>query len=168
MKKAIKFLVLTLVCVFSTQSWAGTQDDYKFHGMFLLNFVKYIQWPNPSGEFVIGVLGDNSIMADLERASVGRRTSDGRSIVVKRFSSSERLTDCQMLYVSEPQSKDLNDVVMRLGDKALIISVKDGLIRKGSAINFVIREGKWRFEINEKAAEKAKVKIGVELSRLAV
>lgn len=168
MKNAVKLNVSILFLVCGFCSWANAQDDYKFHCMFILNFAKYIQWSNTSSEFVIGVLGDGSVMPDLERAASSRMVN-GRSIVVKRFSSSERVTpDCQMLYIDAAQSDDLNDVIIRFGEKILIVTAKNGLINKGSAINFVIKDGKWRFEINEKAAEKAKVKIGVELSRLGV
>jgi hypothetical protein len=167
MKKKTTLIALMLVCSLGLSN-AGTQDEYKFHGMFILNFLRYIQWSDASQEFVIGILGDASVMPDLER-SAATRMVNGKKIVIRRFSRALDLSEeCKLVYIPIEKSDELAQVVSFVGNKSLIVTAKDGLRQKGSCINFVIKEGKWRFEINEAAAEKARLKISSELSRLAM
>jgi hypothetical protein len=169
MKKYILSLVLIVATASSGVFATGVlNDDYKFHGMFVMNFLKYVQWQSSSPEIVVAILGDESVMPDMERATNGRQIN-GKRVVVRRFGKASELSpDCQAVYIPANKSGELSQVVQSVGSSALIITAKDGLIRKGSCINLIIKDGKWRFEISEEAAEKAHIKISNELSKLAI
>ncbi|SFB72129.1 protein of unknown function [Flexibacter flexilis DSM 6793] len=166
----MKKIILSILILFhGVVSISYAQDDYKFHSMFVMNFLKYIQWPESSAqpEFVIGVLGNETVMPDLERIA-STRYVNGKKIIVKRFSDVSKVSDCQLLYIPTPKSNELAEAIKQVGAGTLIVTAKDGLAQKGSCINFVVRDGKWRFEINEHATGKAKLKVSGELSRLAI
>jgi hypothetical protein len=50
----------------------------------------------------------------------------------------------------------------------LIITEKSGLAQKGSSINFIMQDNKWKFELNEAATQSAGLKVSRELSKLAI
>ena len=135
---------------------AGTtihaQDmDYRIHSVFLYNFTKYVQWPAAaqSGDFVIGVVGDSPIYDELTKITNGKMAG-GQKITVKRFRSADAIETCHMLFV--PSSANFDKVQAKTAGKpVLLITEKAGLSQKGSAINFVVRDNKWRFELNENA-----------------
>jgi hypothetical protein len=52
--------------------------------------------------------------------------------------------------------------------KALLVSEKDGMARKGADISFFIKEEKLKFEINKNVIENKGLKIATELLKLAV
>lgn len=164
-----KIILSVLILLHGLVSISYAQDDYKFHSMFVMNFLKYIQWPESGSqsEFVIGVLGNETVMPDLERIA-STRFVNGKKITVKRFHDVNKVPDCHLLYVPTPKSNELAEIVKQVGTGTLIVTAKDGLAQKGSCINFVVRDGKWRFEINEHATDKAKLKVSGELSRLAI
>jgi len=136
----------------------------------MYNFTKYIQWPSSyqSGEFTIGVLGDSPIVEHL--VSMAKVKSAGaQQFQIKIFNNISDIEDCHILFIPDEKSADLKKVNKKLQGKAtLLISESDGLANEGSHINFVQIEGKWKFELNQAAAESANLKVSNELSRLAI
>jgi hypothetical protein len=169
----MKRLLYTVVIIFL---WAGSfssvqaQSDYRFHSVFMYNFTKYIQWPSSaqSGDFVIGVIGNCPIQGELEKMATNK-TVGSQKIVVKKFKNVSELSNCQMLFIPSADSRDFEAALEKLrGKSTLILTEKDGLGQKGSGINFVLIDGKWRFELNENATGSAGLKVSKELSKLAI
>jgi hypothetical protein len=160
-------IVLALVSM-SSPGKAQSSNDYKFHSVFMYNFTKYIQWPSNSGDFVIGVLGNSGIYADLERL-VQNRTVGSQKIVVKKFSSAASVESCNMLFIPSSQSKNLDELKERAKrENILLVTESPGMAQKGSNINFVLKDGKWKFELNEQATKDAGIRVSSELMKLAI
>ncbi|SFC26071.1 protein of unknown function [Flexibacter flexilis DSM 6793] len=165
MKKHLQ-IIFTII-LFSFNSYAQN-SDHKFHSVFIMNFIKYIQWPNVNSDFVIGVLGNADIVEELER-SVANKNVSGQKIIVKTFDKVSDIDNCQVLYIPQGKSKLLADVITKVsGKNTLIITEKSGLADKGSGINFVLKDGRWKFELNKDATEKAGLKVSSDLLRLAI
>lgn len=156
-----------MLFVFANRVWAQ-EADYRIHAVFLYNFTKYVQWPNSSqsGDFVIGVVGNSPIYDELMKITDGKMAGS-QKIVVTRFKSAEAITNCQMLFVSSHVNFE-SIQAKTAGKPVLLITEKAGLAQKGSNINFVIKENKWRFELNENATRNAGLKISAELAKLAI
>src|SRR4028119_2478204 len=89
MKRTILLLFLMGIGLAnSVRTLAQTPSDYKYHSVFIYNFIKYIQWPSSaqSGDFVIGVLGSSGIIPELEKMA-STKTVGSQKIVVRRFNS---------------------------------------------------------------------------------
>ncbi|MES2730805.1 MAG: YfiR family protein [Bacteroidota bacterium] len=146
------------------------QSDYRFHSVFMYNFTKYIQWPASaqSGDFVIGVLGNSAIIIELEKMATNKLVGS-QKIHIKKFKNVAEVTNCQMLFIPSTDSRDFESALEKLkGKSTLVLTEKNGLGQKGSGINFVLVEGKWRFELNEQATQSAGLKVSKELTRLAI
>jgi hypothetical protein len=143
--------------------------DYRFHSIFIYNFTKYIQWPasQQSADFVIGVFGNSPISEELEKIT-SNKTVGTQKIVIKRFRNLSEVSDCHILFISSNGSNNFEAVQEKLkGKSTLLITEKSGLIEKGSCINFVLQDNKWRFQLNEAAAQNAGLKISKELAQMA-
>lgn len=163
--KSVLAAFLVLICLS-----AKAQDNYKFHSVYMYTFSKYIQWPSgyQSGDFVIGVLGDSPVIEHLEKLAQ-ERTVGSQKLVITKFSSTEAISKCHMLFIPDHQSGELEKVLTKLeGRSTLIISETPGLAKKGSSINFVLVDGKWKFELNKASTEKLNLKVSAELTRLAL
>jgi len=168
MKKASVVLIGALMMIMSFQSaWAQKE---KFHSIFIYNFSKYVKWPDDqsSGKFVIGVFGSSSIMKDLE-AMASNKKVNGVSIEVKQFNSTTGIGECNILYVSASESEKIAEVIRATSSKpVLLVTDKPGLAKKGAAINFVEKEGKVKFELNQQNAESRGLKVSGSLTSLAI
>ena len=168
--KKFTFLLGMALALLLTHSQAFAQSDYKFHTVFIYNFTKYIQWPdaNGSGNFVIGVVGESGITDALKGMAANKKVN-GRPIEVKVFKSAAEVANCHMVYLPDNQSGELGTLRSNLASKpTLIITERSGLAKKGSDINFVMEGGRWKFEINQAAADMHKLKISQELTKFAV
>lgn len=168
MKKASVLLLGLFIMIASFQpAWAQKE---KYHSMFIYNISKYVKWPEARefGKFVIGVLGTSAIQKDLISMAVTRKVN-GMSIEIKQFNIVSEISDCHILYVSASESGLLDQVLLKMKSKpVLIITDKPGLAKKGAAINFVEVEGKVKFELNQKNAEVQGLKVAGSLASLAI
>jgi hypothetical protein len=167
MKKTLVFFALFFTATLASHA----QADYRFHSIFIYNFTKYIQWPaaQQSGDFVIGVLGNSTSVIDELTKVTANKTVGTQKIVVKKFKSAAEAGDCHILFIPSSGSHNFDDVQSKLkGKPTLVITEKTGLAQKGSGINFIMQDNKWKFELNEAATQSAGLKVSRELSQLAI
>ncbi len=165
-----KKIIILVVLFFSLSTISKAQDVHKFQSIFIYNFSKFIQWPAEyeNGEFVIGVLGDSPITKHLESMASVKKVR-GQKFVIKKFSSVDKITKCHMLYIPSNKSASLQKCLAGVGNNAtLIITDKPGLAENGSGINFLIVDGKPKFELNKTSTTKHKLKVSTQLSKLAI
>lgn len=145
-------------------------QDYKFHSVFIYNFTKYIQWPDSyrSGDFVIGVLGNSPISQSLEKMAANKTVGQQKFKIVK-FNTLDEVSKCHIVFIPNDKSHLLDKMLEKIsGQPTLVITERPGLAAKGSSINFILEDGRWKFELNQKAAAKSNLKISGELVKFAI
>ena len=138
--------------------------------MFIYNFTKYIEWPSSyqNGNFVIGVFGDSPVIENLEKMASVKKVG-AQPIQVVKFNSVPEISKCHILFVPAGKSKELEEILIKTGNQAtLVITEKPGLAKKGSAINFVLVNGRWKFEINNSVTASSNLKVSSELLKMAI
>ena len=167
MKRAI--LIIFLGLIFNTTSFAQKE---KYESLFIYNFTKYIKWPDSynQGKFVIGVLGNSSIYQSLnEMAESKKKTSSGSNLEVIKYSSITDIGECNILFVSENMINKIDEIDGgTTGKPILIITDSPGMANKGSVINFIEKDGKIKFELNEAKAEMRNLIVSGSLTTLAI
>jgi hypothetical protein len=171
MKKVTQFL-LGLWALVSVVNFAYAQDRpmHEVHSMMVYNFIKYIEWPSDakSGEFVIGVVGDNNVYTTLEKW-YGGKDKMGQKIVIKKYNSAAEVDKCHLVYVASSKSNDFDALKSKLsGTSTLIVTDKKGLAEKGSGINFKMEGNKLKFEMNQASIESANLKVSGQLTSMAI
>ena len=164
------FIQFSLVFLLLSNGLTAGAQDYKFHPIFMYNFTKYIEWPESykSGEFVIGVVGNSPIVEHLT-AMAKVKSAGAQQFEIRIFNDVSEISDCHILFIPESSSSQINKINKKISGKpTLVISEGSGLAEQGSHINFVMVDGKWKFELNQSAAESANLKVSNELSRLAI
>jgi hypothetical protein len=142
----------------------------KVQAYFIYNFSRMIKWPAnySQGDFVIGVLGNSQSYQKLVELTINKKVGM-QTIAVKKFSTTGEITNCHILLISSDCSSKINEVNQRLADKhTLIISESDGLIKQGSAIDFLIVDNKLRFKMNVENAEKYNLIVSKSLLDMAM
>jgi hypothetical protein len=161
------FLILFLVS-FQFQNGIGQTVDYSVRANIIYHFTKYVNWPefNSNSDFVIGVMGNTSVVDELKKVTTGKYLGNHK-IVVKSFSATEFSFDCNILFISEAKSSFLKKVLtMTEGKAILIVTEEEGLSLKGSCINFVIDDDKTKLEFNTGNIIKRNLRIANELLAL--
>ena len=162
------FLSLCLATL--AHSVLAQTSSYKLHPVFIFSFTRYIQWPDGynTGDFEIKVLGDSPIVEELNAMAKVKKAGD-RTIKVTKIKTTGEIGQCNILFVPQAQSESVADALQKLGTKpTLIITEEPGMGGKGSDINFISRDGKLAFELNQAGVNKKGLKVSTELTRLAI
>jgi hypothetical protein len=164
MKKCV-FLVLLAIT-----SQLGYTQTYKLHSVYIYGFTRYVIWPEgfTTGDFEILVLGDSPILDELKILAQAKKVGD-RSIKITKINSVAEIKKCNILFLPASQSMHFNDVMGKVNSKPiLLITEEPGLGAKGSDINFIMKDGKLAFELNQTAASKHNLKISNTLTSMAI
>jgi len=148
---------------------AQTPTEYQLKAAVIYNFPKFVDWPDadPNLPIVIGILGDDPFGHDIDR-TINGKTANGRALVIKRFSSLQSLTACQILFVSSSQRGNLRQIfAMASSVGALTVGESDHFAEAGGMIHLTMVNSKVRLVINQAAAERAGLKISAKLLSLA-
>ncbi len=171
--KVTRILLVAVVCIlgsFSITQAQGDRPEHELHSMMIYNFLKYIQWPGDlnSGDFTIGVLGDDDVFNTLTKWYGGKVRGD-KKFTIKKFNSPDDITDCQLIYVGKSASSKFSSVLSKIENTStLTVTRKKGLGAQGSCINFRIIDNRLKFELNQSAIEKSKLKTARQLTSMAI
>ena len=134
-----------------------------------MNFTKLIEWPASyrEGNFIVGVIGDSPLYAELVKMAKTKKVAN-TPLEIKRFSTVNDISKCHIIFVSENKSQEINSVVKKVKpNSTLIITTKQGLVDKGSGINFIVKNNRQKFELNKQNVERYKLKVSSNLEALA-
>ena len=162
-RKVAFFLAALILAAFKP----GTEgNEYQIKAMFVFNFTKYVEWPQPqsSDVFSIGVVGESDITDPLERIAAQKKVGEQR-IVIKNLSPEDD-DYCNIVIVSRSRLNKLEQVEKKYAGKGVLIISDES--PRSAAINLVTRDNKIRFEINQSLAKSGGVKISSQLISLAV
>lgn len=170
MNKFTGILIATFLWIsIGTASFANTENpESKIKTVFVFNFTKYIQWSNEGQEFIIGVVGGDDETLTAFRSMADQKSISSKKITIKEIDNTTDYASCNIIYITESKSSKLVEVKSKNLKNILIVTEKAGMAEKGSGINFVKKDGKLRFELNEKEVEKCGLKVSSQLKGLAI
>lgn len=165
MKRTSLLLLLTVAFT------SGFSQSHKYQSVFIYSFTRYVQWPESynQGDFEIMVLGESPILDELKAMAASKKVQGDRQIKVTRIGSTNEIRKCNILYVPAGRSDQLEGVLAKVNNQSiLVITEEAGLGVRGSDINFIMKDGKLAFELNQAAVNRKNLKVSIELTRLAL
>jgi YfiR/HmsC-like len=150
---------------------ADPYGEEEVEAAFLYRFAGYVEWPPEalsSPEFTIAVLGDDTIVQELQRI-LPQHQLKNHPAQVRRIRRIEELGESQMLFVGPQYNDELRSVIARIPDRpVLVVTASDHGLDAGSCVNFLFIDRRVRFEVSTTAAEHVGLKISAELLSVAV
>jgi len=168
-------LVISLLTTSKTNA-AGlpVAEEYQVKAVFLFNFSSFITWPStaftsPNAPFLICILGQDPFQTELDLTVEGEKTAN-RPVLVRRMNTLNETDHCQILFVSQSQSSQLNNILTYLKyQRRPILTVSDieGFVKQGGLIEFFKHGKKVRFMIDHEAAKKMNLSVSGNLLSIA-
>ena len=144
--------------------------EFELKATFIHHFTRYIQWPQAEGleSFDIGILGQSEIAKPLEEIAK-KKTVKNIKIAIKYLDNIDDLQECEIVFVPASRREELDRILRNIGDKNILtISDTNGFAQRGIAINFIIVQGKMKFELNTRAIERSGLIVSSQLQKLAI
>ena len=138
--------------------------------MYFFAFSRYVICPEDynKGDFEILVLGESQLIEELKALSAAKKVGD-RPIKVTKINSISEIRKSNMIFVPIGRSAELAEVISKVNNQpTLIITEEAGLGAKGSHINFIQKDGKLAFELNQASTTKNNLKVSSMLTSMAI
>jgi len=158
--------------VFPVKGQENGFTEYHVKALFLYNFGKYVVWPeqafaDTNTPITIGVIGKDDFGDDLIQAVKGKSIC-GHLFAIRHLSAGDDVQGCQILFVSKSESPRVGDILAKVGTLPVLTVGEDpAFAANGGMINFVLKDGNVRLEINLMSANKAGLKISSKLLAVA-
>jgi serine phosphatase RsbU (regulator of sigma subunit) len=151
-KQAITVLLLAMV---SFHLKAQDGFDNPSRARYILDISKYVSWKDSSSfnQFSIGILSqDSGLYRALSILTKKEPLLHGKPIVIKQFADVLSLSPTQVLYLNKAEGIDIHLAMSKIRNKQTLL-ISENFEFHQSMINFIVLNGKKRFEINEKRME---------------
>ena len=163
MKKLLCILAGTLLWL-SIPQQCEAQAISKYQAVFIYNFTKYLEWPTPKQPLVVGVMGNSSVLLELERSAKAK----GNSFKVIKVATMDEVDRCDMIFLPKEQSRNFSLVAEKTRGKSILIVTEDAdLAPKGAHISFYVENDKLRFIINQEATAARDIRVSSSLLTMA-
>ena len=151
---------------------AGTESlEYAVKANYLYKFAPFVEWPDrafpsPTSPFNICVVGEDPFGKGLDDAVQGQRVGE-RPISVRRAPAAGPGMNCQILFASKSTAQSAADTLRAVAGAPVLTVTDQSHGVSGGMIQFVMRDGRVKFEINAAAAEASGLQISSKLLGLA-
>lgn len=179
-RRAIVFLFAALLAMgtaFAPPSRAQEATPTEVKAAFLLNFLRYTQWPDPavgrSAPLRVVVLGSRRFASSL-RALLGQHTAAGVRVEVLRFGPKEphqrvreAMASAHAVFVEQGWS-DADALMAPLaGQPVLTVGDAPGFAREGGMLGLVQQGSRIVFDANPRAIQDSGLQVSAKVLKLA-
>jgi hypothetical protein len=172
----VKLVVLGVLCMAvlpgATVAAEAESMEYAVKAAFLSKFGLYVQWPDrvfssPSSAVNLCIIGEDPFGATLDEAVSGQRIG-GRAIVIRRLKTVGRESGCHILYIGGTETHPPSQIIaaVRGGSVLTVTDTREPGVM--GIVNFVIKDNRVRFEIDDEAAAQNGLAISSKLLSLAL
>jgi hypothetical protein len=131
---------------------------------YLFRFISYVEWPPLAlpaapAPIVIGVLGSEAVASELPAVLAGRNIN-GQEVVARALPATSSLDGVNVLFVG--RGADADKALDRLGRRPVLV-VTESIVEPGGMLNFIVVDGRVRFEAAPALAEAVGLKLGARL-----
>lgn len=170
MLRLIKISFLSLVAMMFVSFIQPTKDiNLRVKAVYVYKFAQYVDWPKEfkTGDFIIGVLGDEKLYNEMQ-TTYSNKMIGNQTIKIKKYDAVANVEQCHILFISEKNSDKVSELAKKFKSKStLIVSEKEGKMKDGAIINFVMRDTKLKYEVSKTNATKHKLTVGQSLTSIA-
>lgn len=163
---ASKMALAVSLALAMPSTFGEVTSESQLKAAYLVNFLKYVEWPGTRTTVSICLFGRDSLGPYL--AGYEGRQIAGRELRIRKVSSPEQLADCQELFIPETEEARTS-AVLRWVDRQAILTVSDSdtFARDGGAIALIRSDGRLQFDVNSDALTRANLKANSQMLRLA-
>ena len=150
MRHLISTLFLLLLSI-GTYAQSSDHFDNTSRAVYVLDMAKYIDWPvtDDSTHFRVGVLEHDSLLYQSMLAeAVNRKEIHAKKITVHLFHSEDSIHNIDIIYFNKSNGFDISKVFEMIGGKPILM-ITEGYPYHMSMINFIVINGRKRYEVNK-------------------
>ena len=169
--RALRWRTLALLAALAALALppASTQerDERTVRVAYLYSLIKFVDWPTPQNDLLIGYVGSQATGETLLKSLDGRK-SDARTLHVVLSPSDDMLEKCEIVYFGDATPENIRKTLAKVdGRPVLTLGETDSFPRRGGMIGLVKDEDHIEIVVNLQSAQRSGVKISSRVLNLA-
>ena len=172
MPMVARLLQIVAACMMLAGAPANAQNptEYDVKAAFLLNFTKFVEWPesvfeSPSAPFRICIVGEDPFGETLDKMVEGEKVASHK-LVVDRLKRGSSAGGCEVAFYTKAD-RNAAQSIAREAPHVLTVGETDEFLHEGGVIRFVLDHNRVRFDVSQAAARKAELKVSSKLLNVA-
>lgn len=163
---------LALYAGLSQPTRAGDASlEYAVKANYLYKFTPFVEWPpaafeTPASPFNLCVAGHDPFGAAMERVVRDRRVGD-HPVMLIRLPIVAKGAACHMLFLGRSRVQTPQQMLAAVAGQPILTVADQGLSAKGAMVQFVLVDGRVRFEIRPDAVQAAGLNLSSKLLALS-
>lgn len=169
--RCLPCLPVFLCLIFQSLPSHAEPGEYQIKTAMIYNMIRFMDWPEDTlpastTQFMICVAGKGGLGAEVDGLQ-GKQVK-GKTITVRPSSPSGGASGCQVLVLGDLDKTTTASLLERTRSSS-VVTVADSadFARSGGTVGFILQNGKVRFEINQSAAQRHRIRISAQLLKLA-
>jgi serine phosphatase RsbU (regulator of sigma subunit)/uncharacterized protein YegP (UPF0339 family) len=163
--------IITFLFFFTVNSSGQSGFNNPTRALYIFDLAKYIDYGpgfQDSSDFKIGVLlGDYDLIYELGLLAKTRTRIQDKPVIIVGFRNISSITHTQVLYLNKNAGFSIDQVKARIaGHQTMLIS--EGYEFRESMMNFIVVNGRPRYDINEDMVRAAGMSVPQEVLLMAV
>ena len=162
---------VVMLCASLASIRAQSALEYDVKAALLLNFARYIEWPDTAFESVrspidVCVLSPSPFGEALERTLAGE-TIANRSLSARTIKGVSDSAGCHLLFIPSGAESRASALIRQGGPHTVTVGESRRFADMGGAVNLVLEDGRVRFNVNLRPVEDRGVRISARMLQLA-
>jgi len=162
---------VVMFCANAAPLRAQSALEYDVKAALLLNFARFIEWPDSAFESARSPI-DVCVLAPSPFGDALERTLAGETVANRPLSARQirRVSDsagCHLLFVPSGAESRAAALLRQSGPHTITVGESRRFADMGGAVNFVIEDGRVRFNVNLRPVEDRGVRISARMLQLA-
>jgi hypothetical protein len=150
---------------------AQTPREYDVKAAFLLNFTRFIEWPNPAfadarAPIEVCLFESNPFGGALQQALQGE-TAGGRPLVVRQVATAPEIGSCHLFFIPSGSESRALRLLELTQTWAVSVGESRRFLALGGAINLFLEGGRVRFSVNLRPVDRRGIRISARMLQLA-
>ena len=146
--------------------------EYAVKAAYLSKFALFVEWPEtafetPTSALNLCVAGIDPFGATLDSLIDGERIG-ARPIAVRRIPVAMRNSGCHILYLGGSEDQPVTEGLTAVAGDSVLTVTDASMAATAGILNFVIANGRVRFNVDEQAASMNRITISSHLLGLAL
>lgn len=165
--RSLRLIILPLLlAVPATLGYAQVNSEQQLKAAYLVNFLKYIEWPVTGSSTTICLFGRDQLGPFL--TSYEGRLIAGKELRVRRVNGPDQTADCQLLFLPDTEEARFTAVLRWVENQpVLTVSDTEAFPHQGGGIALVRADGRLQFDVNTNTLSRAGLKPSSQMMRLA-
>lgn len=153
------FLLSLLLLILATVAKGQQFDEYELKSGYLFNFYHFVTWAKTDEVIYLAVYGESEMYDKILVEMAAIKNKPHKRWIITHYNKPEQIVNCSILFFTQAKTSEVIKVLANLRNQQ-VITVGDNIpnfCSMGGCVNFLSKESKKPFEINQSEAARLKI-----------